>query len=64
MDVETQQNELVSENVRECYRGNEDRIYGFPSVCLSVCLCATNVGEFVTLETRQGTDEARTQRLT
>jgi len=34
MDVETQQNELVSENVRECYRGNENRIYGFPYVCV------------------------------
>jgi hypothetical protein len=34
MDVETQKNELVCENVRECYRGNEDRIYGFPSVCV------------------------------
>jgi len=34
MDVETQQNELVSENVREYYRGNENRIYGFPYVCV------------------------------
>lgn len=34
MDVETQQNELVSQNVWEFYRGNENRIYGFPYVCV------------------------------